>query len=43
MIYSVKDYEENILVPPLNAAVGAENVKALRVSLSMETAGLAQG
>ena len=43
MVYSLKNYEENILIPSLNAAIGEENVKALRVPLSMETADLAQG
>jgi hypothetical protein len=43
MVYSLKNYEENILIPSLKEAVGEENVKALRVPLSMETAELAQG
>ncbi len=43
LVYSLEKYEEALLVPALHAAIGEENLKTLRVPLSMETVELAQG
>ncbi len=43
LIYSLEKYDEKFLVPELHAAIGAENVRAVRVSLSLDTSDLAKG
>jgi len=43
LIYSLEKYDEKFLTPELHAAIGAENVRAVRVSLSLDTADLAKG
>jgi hypothetical protein len=39
----LEKYDEKFLVPELHAAIGAENVRAVRVSLSLDTSDLAKG
>jgi hypothetical protein len=43
LIYSLEKYDEKFLMPELHSAIGAENVRAVRVSLSLDTADLAEG
>ena len=43
LVYSTVRYDNKYLVPGLEEAVGKENVKAVRVSLSMETVDLVSG
>jgi hypothetical protein len=43
MIYSLEKYDEKFLTPELHSAIGAENVRSVRVSLSLDTADLAKG
>eukprot|EP00291_Cryptomonas_curvata_P017715 CAMPEP_0172172938 /NCGR_PEP_ID=MMETSP1050-20130122/12742_1 /TAXON_ID=233186 /ORGANISM="Cryptomonas curvata, Strain CCAP979/52" /LENGTH=74 /DNA_ID=CAMNT_0012844569 /DNA_START=24 /DNA_END=244 /DNA_ORIENTATION=+ len=43
LIYSLEKYDEKFLTPELHSAIGAENVRSVRVSLSLDTSDLAKG
>ena len=43
LIYSLEKYDEKFLVPQLHAAISAENVRTVRVPLSLDTTDLAKG
>jgi hypothetical protein len=43
LIYSLEKYDEKFLTPQLYSAIGEENVRSVRVSLSLDTADLAKG
>jgi hypothetical protein len=42
-VASLEKYDENFLIPQLKEAISAENVRTVRVSLSLDTADLAKG
>jgi hypothetical protein len=43
LVYSLEKYDQKYLIPQLQSAIGEENVKTVRVSLSLDTAELAKG
>ncbi len=43
LVYSLEKYDEKFLIPALHAAISETNVRAVRVSLSFDTADLAKG
>ena len=43
LVYSLEKYDEKFLIPQLRAAISPENVRTVRVPLSLDTADLAKG